>query len=255
MELYSMAKLFPQVVSSIKLPVAALLAIVLSQGLALRSWSDDASPQLKPYTAKYVTKAKGLSLTLDRKLSRKANGGYKLTNGGSKLVAGFQEESHFQVENSRVVPQSYVYQGTGLMNRRREVHFIPGADTLRSFYKDEWYELPYTKDTFDRMSQQEQIRLQLMMDDTPQQVEPLTVADGKRVKSYQLLFVAEEILDTPMGKIKTLHFNRHHEDPERSSDLWLAPDWDFLMVKTLHVDEGSPVEVKLTAAVIDGVAL
>ena len=253
-----MDRIYPQAVFSIRRPmhkstVIALLSLfVFAQPVAAET---ETAQLLKPYTAQYTTKAKGISITLDRKLTRSANDSYELTNGGSKFVAGFTEISKFRIADTGIIPGSYVYQGTGLMNRRREVHFTEGADTIRSLYKDKWYELPYTDNTFDRMSQLEQMRLLLLRDDTPKETFVVTVADGKRVKDYQLDFVAEEVLDTPLGKIKTLHFERLHDDPDRKSDTWLAPAWDYMMVKTLHIEDGSPVEVKLITASITGTKL
>ncbi len=207
---------------------------------------------LKPYTAQYKTSARGMSLTLKRELKLGQNGVYTLTNGGGILIVGFKEKCQFRVEGTRVIPSSYVYQGTGLMNRRREVHFTEGADTLRSLYKDKWYDLPYTENTLDRMSQQEQLRLLLLNDPTPTDDVVITVADGKRVKDYTLVFVAEETLQTPLGKVDTLHFKRIHDNPDRKSDTWVAPAWDFLMVKTIHIEDGKPVEGIITGATIDG---
>jgi hypothetical protein len=207
---------------------------LLTAGTTLAIASDGDSPpaaELKPYTAQYVTKTRGISLKLDRKLVQKKDGSFELTNGGSN------------------------YQGTGLMNRRREVHFTRGAKTARSLYKDNWYDLPSSDNTFDRMSQMEEMRLQLLQDDTPGESFTVTVADGKRVKDYHLNYVGEEVLKTPVGNINTLHFERLHDDPDRTSETWLAPDWDYMMVKTLHVDDGSPVEVTLTGGRINGVAL
>ncbi|MEH6588892.1 MAG: DUF3108 domain-containing protein [Halioglobus sp.] len=230
------------------------LALLPILGFNAPTLADDAV-SLKPYSAKYVTKSHGITLNLDRKLVQKADGSYKLTNGGSKFVAGFQEVSEFKQENGRIIPGSYVYQGTGLMNRRREVHFTPGADTVRSLYKDNWYDLPYTDNTFDRMSQLEQVRLLLLADDTPNEALIVTVADGKRVKDYQLDFVAEEKLETPMGVIDVLHFERVHDDDERKSDTWLAPAWDYMMVKSVHIDDGSTVEITIVSAKADGKTL
>ena len=227
------------------------LALLTLTGVSTSAIADTGIA-LKPYTAKYVTKSHGITLNLDRKLVKNSDDSYKLTNGGSKFVAGFQEVSEFNQQNGRIIPGSYVYQGTGLMNRRREVHFTPGSDTVRSLYKDAWYDLPYTTNTFDRMSQLEQVRLLLLDDDTPNETFIVTVADGKRVKDYQLDFVAEEKLETPMGVIDVVHFQRLHDDPERKSDTWLAPAWDYMMVKTLHIDDGSRVEVDIVSAKIDG---
>ncbi len=205
---------------------------------------------LKPYSAQYETTARGMTLKLNRKLKLGADGNYTLTNGGKIMVAGFHEVSVFKVEGDKVLPKSYVYQGTGLINRRREVHFTPGSDKIRSLYKDQWYDLPYTEGTLDRMSQQEQLRLILVNDPTPKEDITIRVADRKRVKDYLLSYVGEEVIETPMGSLKTLHFERIHDDPDRKSDTWVAPELDYLMVKTVHIEDGKPVEVTLLGAEI-----
>ncbi|MDO8862181.1 DUF3108 domain-containing protein [Haliea sp. E1-2-M8] len=210
------------------------------------------APTLQPYKAEYTTTARGMTVTLERELKTDGEGGYTLTNGGTLLVVGFHEVAVFAVEDAQVQPRSYIYQGTGLINRRREVHFTPGADTVRSLYKEEWYELPYTEGTLDRMSQQEQLRLHLMSRDDPRQNISVRIADGKRVKNYELVYVSDEILETPLGPVNALHFERLHDDPDRESDIWFAPEWDYLMVKTVHIEDDKPVEVLLSDARIGG---
>ena len=92
------------------------------------------------------------------------------------------------------------------------------------------------------MSQQEQLRLLLLNDATPRDDIRLRVADGRKVKDYALRYNGEAILDTPMGPVVTLHFEREHDDPERRSAIWVAPEWDYLMVRTVHVvDTTAPV--------------
>ncbi|MFT6287396.1 MAG: hypothetical protein ACJA09_002150 [Alcanivorax sp.] len=230
--------------------------------MASASWAHSSDPVaetqahglagLKPYTAEYTTTASGMSLSLKRELKRDENDNYTLTNAGKMLVVGFHEVSVFRLQDDHIAPKSYIYQGSGLINRRREVHFTPGAETIRSLYKDEWYELPYTAGTLDRMSQQAQLRLSLLNDPTPKEDITIRVADGKRVKDYTLAFVGEESLSTPLGDVQTLHFERIHDDLDRKSDIWVAPEWDYMMVKTIHVENGKPVEVSLKKASIQG---
>jgi hypothetical protein len=222
---------------------AALFALLLAAG-------PGAADELSPYAATYQTSLLGMKVNLNRNLKRSADGTYTLTSAGKVLVAGLHEVSVFRVEENRVVPKSFVYQVTGLANRRREVHFTPGSDTIRSLYKGQWYNLPYTDSTLDRMSQQEQLRLSLLNDPTPGEDMTIRVADGKRVKDYQLVYRGEETLDTPLGKVDTLHFERVHDDPDRKSDTWVAPAWDYLMVKTVHVEDGKPTELIITGGTI-----
>jgi hypothetical protein len=228
------------------------LALLVAAGSSLAS--DDAGDvvELSPYSAQYKTTALGMKIDLTRSLKRAADGTFTLTSGGKLLVVRLHEVSVFSTEGSRVIPKSYVYQMTGLANRKREVHFTPGSDTIRSLYKDQWYNLPYTDETLDRLSQQEQLRLFLLNDPTPKEDMQTRVADGKRVKDYRLVYVGEETIDTPAGKIDTLHFERLHDDPDRKSDTWVAPDLDYLMVKTVHIEDGKPTEVLLTGGTIDG---
>lgn len=214
-----------------------------------------AAPTLQPYSAQYKTTARGIGMTVTRKLEVSNDDSFVLTNGGKILVVGFHEVSVFHLQDAQIKPESYIYQGTGLVNRRRELHFRPESGLIDSLYKDRWYQLPYSETTVDRMSQLEQLRLTLMAGAGQREQIVMQVADGKRVKTSHLELVGEEILETPLGKVDTLHYRRLHRADDRSSDIWVAPDWDYLMVRTLHVEDGDPVELMIDSATIGGRAI
>lgn len=241
----------------LRLLAVCLISLTSAAGAALSpvtaTANDLQTAPLRPYTARYKTTARGINLVLERQLKASSEGRYILTNGGKIMVVGFHEVSVFTVDGAQVMPKSYVYQGSGLINRRREVHFTPTSGVIRSLYKEQWYDLPYSETALDRMSQLEQVRLSLLENrpETPGDM-TLRVANGKRIKDSRLVFVAEERLETPLGPVGTLHFKRLHDNAARKSDIWIAPQWDYLMVKTVHVEDGDPVEMMLTSATIDG---
>ena len=212
----------------------------------------DTAPALRPYTAQYKTTARGFDLIVTRTLEAEEGNRYVQTNGGKILVVGFHEISVFEVEQNNVRPISYVYQGTGMVSRRRELHFDAQQDQISSLYKQAWYALPYADGTLDRISQVVQLRLMLLANPDAARDVTLRVADRKRVKDSRLLLVGRETLQTPLGPIDTLHYQRLHDDAERKSDLWFAPQWDYLMVKTVHIESGDPVEMIITGATLDG---
>jgi hypothetical protein len=235
--------------------VSALLFAALSPAVpagAASAAESAAGHDLRPYAATYKTSTRGLNLTLERNLTVDENGLCRLTSEGRLLVAGISEVSVFAVDGDRVEPRSYVYQLSGPVSRRREVHFDSNSDSIRSLYKKEWYSLPKEPGTLDRMSQQEQLRLSLLNDETPRDNILFRVADGRKVKEYLLRYAGEEVLDTPMGQVLTLRFERDHDDPERRSAFWVAPAWDYLMVRTVHVEDGRTTEANLVSASIDG---
>lgn len=230
---------------------AALIGAVTLQGAA----STAQTSELRPYTAEYKTTARGFDLNVTRKLEADNNNHYILTNGGKILVVGFHEISVFRVEEEEIRSISYVYQGTGLVSRRHELHFNAEPGKITSLYKDQWYDLPDNGFTLDRMNQMEQLRLELLQG--PPDVDDITmrIADGKRLKDSHLVLIGEETQQTPMGPVATLHYERLHDNPERKSDIWLAPQWDYLMVKMVHIEDGDPVEMVLTGATLDGEVL
>jgi len=228
------------------------LLLALLTGLTGAVAAADHPPPLRPYTAHYKASARGLDLDITRKLEANEDGRFVLTSGGKILVIGFQEISMFRIESGHIRPLSYVYQNTGLVSRREELHFAPDRGVIRSLYKGQWYDLPYANNTLDRMSQLEQLRLALLTDPAGARDIILRVADGKREKDSRLVLVGNETLQTPLGAVDTVHYQRLHTSAQRKSDFWFAPAWDYLLVRTVHVENGDPVEMTLSGATLGG---
>ena len=232
-----------------------LIAVLIGTAALQTAASGHQTSSLRPYTAQYKTTARGFDLNVTRKLEADDNNHFILTNGGKILVVGFHEISVFRVEDDEIRSISYVYQGTGLVSRRKELHFDAEPGKITSLYKDQWYDLPDTGGTLDRINQVEQLRLALLRDPADVRDITLRIADGKRLKDSHLVLIGEETKQTPLGPVATLHYERLHNNPDRKSDIWLAPQWDYLMVKMIHIEDGDPVEMTLTGATLDGKAV
>ena len=232
-------------------PVTGLLI-----GALLIAESALADNALSLYTAEYKTTVAGLSVTLTRTLS-KENGRYHLTQGGKKgFMFKLSEESRFSVEGDQIVGERFVYQLSGVSNRRREVLFDEEAGTIRSLRKKVWTEHPWSPDVLDRLSQQEQMRLKLLLTETPPERISLSIVDGPKIKLKHFDLIETSVLDTPVGALETLHYRLIHDEPdERSSDAWLSVDHDFLMVRTQHVEKGSETVIQLESAAVGGQAV
>ena len=232
-------------------PVTGLIIATL-----LTTASAMAESALSLYTAEYKTKVAGLSVTLTRTLTEKA-GRYHLSQGGKKaFVVKLSEDSHFSVKGDQIVGERFVYQLSGVSNRRREVLFDEDSETIRSLRKKEWTEHPWSPEVLDRLSQQEQMRLTLLLADTPPARISLSIVDGPKVKLKHFDLIETALLQTPVGTLNTVHYRLMHDEPEeRSSDTWLAVDHDFLMVRTQHVEHGSETVIQLESATLGGQAV
>ena len=229
-------------------PVAGLLI-----GALLIAEPASADNALSLYTAEYKTKVAGLSVTLTRTLTEK-DGRYHLSQGGKKaFMVKLSENSHFSVDGDQIVGEQFVYQMSGISNRRREVLFDEEAGTIRSLRKEEWTEHPWSPDVLDRLSQQEQMRLKLLLAEAPPARISLSIVNGPKIKLKHFDLVETAVLETPVGALNTVHYRLIHDEPdERSSDTWLAVDHDFLMVRTEHVEKGSETVIQLESGAVEG---
>lgn len=216
------------------------LLITLTQGAQAAS-----EVTLQPYSARYSTTAMGLDMTLTRTLQEQ-DGTFTLTNEGSVLIASLRERAQFQLDQGRIIGQRFTYALGGLVKRKREVQFLPEQGLIRSLRKKRWTEHPWSADILDRLSQQEQLRLDLLSAESPPTELRFRVIDGPRVRERILDRIGNERLDTALGALETVHYRQRHDDPEeRSSDIWLAPSLDYMMVRTEHVEDGTRIRIEL----------
>lgn len=208
--------------------------------------------ELSLYDASYTTKVAGLSIMLNRSLTRNGDR-YHLSQAGRTFMLRLNEDSHFTLQGEQIIGDDFVYQLGGVIKRRREVHFDSANNVIRSLKKNEWTEHPWSPGVLDRLSQQEQMRLQLLRAETPPEHISLSIIDGPRIKLKHFDLVEAGPLETEVGTLNTVHYSLRHDDPsQRSSDAWLATDHDFLMVLTEHTEDGSKTLVRLQSASVDG---
>ena len=202
-------------------------------------------PRLRTYAAEYKTTAMGLDMTLKRTLSREGQV-FTLINKGSVLIASLEERAQFTLTDGRIRGETFNYRLKTLGSRKREVRFLPEQGVIRSLRKKQWTEHPWKPEILDRLSQQEQLRLDLMASVEPPPKLVFTVVDGAKVEDKVMVFVGAENIDTPLGALATVHYRQLHDNPnKRSSDVWLAPELDYTMVRTVHVEDGSEISITL----------
>lgn len=85
----------------------------------------------------------------------------------------------------------------------------------------------------------------------PGQALDMTVVTTRKVESLRFDVVARETLDTPVGRIETLHVKPQRQVEEKGSapaDMWFAPSLQYLPVKILVKAANQPTFMQLTLA-------
>lgn len=73
------------------------------------------------------------------------------------------------------------------------------------------------------------------------------MTNGKKVEPYRYQLAGRETIDTPLGKLSTLHLAKQRDAGENAVDVWLAAERNLIPVKLVIVEnDGSKFEQVIT---------
>jgi hypothetical protein len=157
-------------------------------------------------------------------------------------VAEFSE-GHITAEGFR--PDRYGYDRRGRGSRAAELAFNWDSQQVVNSVAQQRWQMPITADTMDRLVSQ----LQLMEDLGRSSTElEYRIADGGRLRTYQLKIEGEETIRTRFGEFDTIRVSRQHGDEaDRATTFWAAPALNYLPVRIDHREQGDSFRMVLEA--------
>ncbi len=208
------------------------------------------------FKAKYTVSAMGLTIAEGtRNLTKQPDGSYLFHTIAKPtgVVSVFREDtieenSHFLFENTQIKPLLYEYKhldnNKNLKKHKKVVFNWETLEALSIENKKEW-KLPLQTGAVDFLLSQISLMQDLTLNKRGDQ--NYIIVDEDEIKPYTIKFEKEEIVETALGKFKTLKFIRRAKNPKRYSSLWCAVDLKFLPVKIEHTepnDHTVSVEIK-----------
>ncbi len=207
------------------------------------------------YTLNYQINISGLKFQLTRSLTKDKEL-YKLRQTGESFLIGITEESQFSLNGNQILGHQFQYELTGLRNERREVQFVRETGKIRSLRDQIWTEHMWSPEVLDRLSLQEQLRINLMASAILPESVSLKVLDGAKVKTKDFELIGTDTVDTKVGALRAAHYRRVHSiGSDRSSEIWLAVDHDFVIVRTEHIERKNKTTLVLVSGVVAGLTL
>lgn len=137
------------------------------------------------------------------------------------------------------------YEENNSRKPRRAADFDWDARKLKLTDGDRIETLPLSANTFDPTS----LPYAFAFAQSNEESVKVFVADGKRLADYEYRIVGKETLQTPLGELETLHFQKVREaDDKRGLEFWLSVDRYFLPVKIRYVEKnGTVVDSTITS--------
>lgn len=196
------------------------------------------------FSANYLVKLNGIQAGELLRTLTTDDGGLRRFSSVSQAKGVFsffkpdviEESSVWTLEKGRVKPQEYLYQRTGGKKEKYlQMQFDWPAKKVSIDDKKHPWQLDLETGVLDKLIYQ--ISLMRDLDRGIREVD-YRIADGGRLKTYQIRVMGEETITTPMGEIDTIKLTRHRDKPgDRETTLWCAPALNYLPVKLEHVED------------------
>lgn len=147
------------------------------------------------------------------------------------------ESSKWKFIDKKLVPTEYSYFRTGgKKSKKISILFDWEKKTLFNQYNESKIELPLQDGMLDKLSYQYAIMYDLQNNQLPEQY---TVADARKIKTYNLKTSGEEVIKTPLGELHTVKISK--VDDDSNVVIWCAPEYKFLPVKIMQTEEDGQV--------------
>lgn len=225
---------------------AAPLAIALAASAA-------AATRPVPFEAVYETSYGIMSARGERKLEAGNNGVWKMTNSARVLMVDVVERSTFTWQNDRVVSQTYDFTNPLSQDRSISLSFDwPNNIVTNNGSKQT---LPLAPGVYDKLSYQAQMQMNVCANPDKYPGENFTVVDRKRLKTYRVEFIGRDVQKTPVGMLTAIHLKQFRPDKPGGKDthIWLAADWNCLLVRLDQHEDKDIISLKLVSAKVNGV--
>ena len=201
------------------------------------------------FTATYALHYDDLRIgVMERRFTHNKDGSGTFESNGklTGLAALFRkdkitESSRWEINEGQLRPVEYKFERTGGDKEKKEHHqFDWDNNKVHSKTQDGEKELNITPGLLDKLLYQ----LAMMDIKDPDDGLEYDLLDGTTLKNYQFEFKGEEDLSTPMGKIKTLKFQRKRAEEntdsgenKRSTIIWCASSLHFLPVRVDSINK------------------
>ncbi|MDA8645916.1 DUF3108 domain-containing protein [Porticoccaceae bacterium] len=204
------------------------------------------------YSASYRATYNGLEIEAEYKLQDLGNGFYKEASHAKSVFGKIKEATEFKITNEGVIhPHHYSYKRSimGVSKSERQ-SFDWKQMTVNYEKKDSTVVSTIEPGVLDIVTHKVQIRRDLMNG-----TRPLSYRVMKRgkLKTYDYEIIGEEVINTDLGALKTTKIRRvTNADKKRDTVVWLAKDWDYLIVKLTHDDNGEKNTLNISKGIVGG---
>lgn len=231
-----------------RLLIPALFVIV---ALCFTAPGFAASAPVSPFKATYVAKFNGMPVEAQRELVKVGNG-YRLSTSANNVLGQMSESELFSIDAKGVIQLDQYHSQQSFFGIAKAEDLVIDATkgTARYTRKDKQRDIALAPGYLGPVSYQLQLARDLAAKAPAYHYQ---VINRGKVKDYRFEAIGEEVVETAIGPIRTLKLRRVRDNQERETLFWMAPEWNYLLIKLWQREEdGQSYELTLSTATVNG---
>lgn len=234
------------------------LASIVYLGISIfafvaQAYSDESNssiPQIKPYNLDYSIDLGGIKIKVNHQL-KFAHNHYELRTKAKNFLGKITEYSSFKTSKTgNIIPAEYSKRQKTLMDVRSEsMQFDWDQKILKYSVDDTSSTMDLLPNQFDRISLNQQARIDAA---SGKKNFSYTITRKGQLKQFHFQVIGREIVNTSTGSFNSLLLERHENDTAKKAKIWLALDWDFIILKMETFEKNSKKILVLDQGKLNG---
>jgi hypothetical protein len=207
------------------------------------------------YQANYTAQFSGLNINAVQKLEELEPGIYRESLTAKNFIGQVNEQTTFRVSaDQQLSPIQYSYDRSVFGKDRSEVQSYDWENRKVAYKKNgkTSSELALETGYLDMITHRLQLRRDL---NSGKQIFSYPVISRGKLKQYDYKVVSEQVLQTAIGPLNTVKVERVIKEGDKTVNVWLATDWNYLIVKLEQSKGKDGHHLELRSATINNITI
>jgi hypothetical protein len=196
-----------------------------------------------------------LALKGRQQVTSMGEGRWSITNSAEILSVEVSENATFVVKDAQVSPLHYEFVNPFRKSRSVKLDFDwPNLQAVEHVAKET---TKIKQHVFDTLSYQMQMQIDACANAESFGVKQYSVVDNGRLKIYQVDMEGPVDVETELGVLETLNLRQYRpgKQDEKQIVIWLAKDWQCVLVRMEFHEDDEIYTVQLVEGVVAGKAM
>ena len=199
----------------------------------------------KNFELNYKADFNGMQIKAVHRLTQLTKGQFKEYFEAKGLLGKVTETEFFDItSDEQIIPKENTYRRSLIGTKRTEKQQYDWSKNIVTYIKgNKTDQIPLKSGYLDSMSHKQQLRRDMV---AGKDVLTYAVISRGKLKQYTYQVISDEVLSTPVGPLDTRLIKRTSDDGTKTTKVWLAKDWDFIMIRLERSDKGDTQKMYFT---------